>query len=81
MDWSRFDELRQITGTTLSIHWPYGVASILTVASQNELHLNPVFESHVRRLENWTVGDELARSFPFLDCVPTKLPTSSPQQV
>lgn len=71
MDWSRFDDLRQITGRTLSIHWPYDVADILTVVSSSELQLNLVFETHVRRLDNWTCGPELAEQFPFLACVPT----------
>jgi hypothetical protein len=76
MDWTKFDELRNITGTTLSIHWPHGVASILTVVSQSELHLSPLFETHVRRLDNWTVGSALAAEFPFMNCVPTMIPTT-----
>jgi len=71
MDWTKFDRLRVITGTTLSINWPHGVAYILTVVAQSELQLNPLFESHVRRLENWTIGSALAAEFSFLDCIPT----------
>ncbi|KAH7396958.1 hypothetical protein DE146DRAFT_789583 [Phaeosphaeria sp. MPI-PUGE-AT-0046c] len=73
MDWSEFDDLRQIIGRTVSVHWPYDIASLLTVVSQNELQLSPLFESHVRRLENWTVGPDLMEKFPFLSCVPTSI--------
>jgi hypothetical protein len=74
MDWSEgreFAKLRKITGDSLSIHWPHHVSSILTVASNSELQLNPEFESHVRQLKNWTVGPDMVETFSYLDCIPT----------
>ena len=66
-----FSKLREITGNSLSIHWPHDISSILIVASNSELQLNPDFESHVRQLKHWTVGPDLVETFPYLDCIPT----------
>jgi len=66
MDWSQFDTLRRLTGESLSIHWPYDVASIITVVSQNELRFNPFFETHIRQLDDWTVGTQVLAKFDFL---------------
>lgn len=33
---------------------------------EEELVINPVFERHLRRLENWTVGDAFYEAFPGL---------------
>lgn len=29
--------------------------------------INPVFERHLRRQENWTLGDAFAKALPILD--------------
>ncbi|OTB04354.1 hypothetical protein M426DRAFT_320952 [Hypoxylon sp. CI-4A] len=34
--------------------------------SSSELLINPVFERHLRRLDNWSLGDEFDRAFPAL---------------
>ncbi|KAL2131588.1 hypothetical protein VTI74DRAFT_4829 [Chaetomium olivicolor] len=53
--------------TTLSVNWPYEDAYVL-LASPNgeELMINPVFEQHLRMLENWTLGEAFERAFPGL---------------
>lgn len=54
--------------TTLSLNWGYdGADCLLQGPESEELMINPVFESHLRRLENWTLGDAFARAFPVLD--------------
>lgn len=54
--------------STLSVNWPYeDTDTLLQAPESDELLLNPVFERHVRRLENWTLGDAFARAFPMLD--------------
>ncbi|KAH6678880.1 BZIP transcription factor [Plectosphaerella plurivora] len=53
---------------TLSLNWPYeDTDTLLVVPDSNEVMINPVFERHLRRLENWTLGDAFAKTFPGLD--------------
>ena len=54
--------------TTLSLNWPYEPTDTLLAASGNaeELMINPVFERHLRNLENWSLGDAFARAHPEL---------------
>lgn len=55
---------------TLSVNWPYpaSACTIITPAANPEdpptVELNPTFEEHIRRLENWSVGPEFANNFP-----------------
>lgn len=61
--------------TTLSLNWPYEDTDTLLLQEAggggdgvtDELVINPVFERHLRRLENWTLGDAFARALPMLD--------------
>lgn len=54
--------------TTLSLNWPYeDTDTLLQSPESDELMINPVFERHLRRLENWTLGDAFARAFPMLE--------------
>lgn len=54
--------------TTLSLNWPYeDTDTLLQGLEGDELMINPVFERHLRRLENWTLGDAFAMVFPHLD--------------
>lgn len=54
--------------TTVSLNWPYeDTDTLLQSPESDELMINPVFERHLRRLENWTLGDAFARAFPMLD--------------
>ena len=58
----------------LSVNWPYEASDCLLKmpgaggeAEEGEAVLNPVFERHLRRLENWTVGPGLMEAFPQLE--------------
>lgn len=54
--------------TTLSLNWPYeDTDTLLQGLESDELMINPVFERHLRRHENWTLGDAFARAFPMLE--------------
>lgn len=54
--------------TTLSLNWPYeDTDTLLQGPESDELMINPVFERHLRRRENWTLGDAFARAFPMLE--------------
>ncbi|EXJ92539.1 hypothetical protein A1O3_01091 [Capronia epimyces CBS 606.96] len=53
----------------LSVNWPYDPADCLLVTSDRDRVdpiINPVFERHVRRLENWSLGRSFAETFPSL---------------
>ncbi len=53
--------------TTLSLNWPYEPTdTLLSSPESDELMINPVFERHLRRLENWSLGPAFARAFPGL---------------
>ncbi|OBR03515.1 BZIP transcription factor [Colletotrichum higginsianum IMI 349063] len=53
--------------TTLSLNWPYEETdTLLQVPDSDEVLINPVFERHLRRLENWTLGQAFNQTFPKL---------------
>ncbi|ESZ96217.1 hypothetical protein SBOR_3375 [Sclerotinia borealis F-4128] len=63
--------------STLSLNWPYeptdallnsggGNGTGLSLTEEGELLINPVFERHLRRLENWSLGPAFASAFPGL---------------
>ncbi|KAI1799253.1 hypothetical protein F4811DRAFT_114955 [Daldinia bambusicola] len=53
--------------TTISLNWPYEPTdTLLQSPDGNELLINPVFERHLRRFENWTLGEPFDTAFPLL---------------
>lgn len=53
--------------STLSLDWPYEPTDALIQSpDSDELGINPVFERHLRRLENWSLGPQFAKAFPGL---------------
>ncbi|KAG9767502.1 hypothetical protein ABEF95_011042 [Exophiala dermatitidis] len=53
----------------LSVNWPYDPIDCLLATSERDREdpaINPVFERHIRRLENWSVGPAFAEAFPAL---------------
>ena len=53
--------------TTLSLNWPYEATdALLSTPETEELMINPVFESHLRNLNNWSLGPAFARAYPHL---------------
>lgn len=53
--------------TTLSLSWPYEETdTLLQSPDSDELMINPVFERHLRNLDNWKLGDAFAKAFPSL---------------
>ncbi|KAH6717888.1 hypothetical protein BKA61DRAFT_670309 [Leptodontidium sp. MPI-SDFR-AT-0119] len=53
--------------TTLSLNWPYEPTDTLLSSVEGEdLVINPVFERHLRRLDNWSLGPAFAKTFPGL---------------
>ncbi|KAK0312395.1 hypothetical protein LTR82_013865 [Friedmanniomyces endolithicus] len=65
----RFDEFFVPYTTTLSLNWPHPTSQVLLPASPAEgggVKMNPVFESHLRGLESWSLGADFQRAFPDL---------------
>ncbi|WEW56688.1 hypothetical protein PRK78_002136 [Emydomyces testavorans] len=53
--------------TTLSINWPYADSdALIAIPNSEEYVINPVFESHLRNLNNWSLGPAFARHYPGL---------------
>ncbi|KAI1913642.1 hypothetical protein LOZ53_003636 [Ophidiomyces ophidiicola] len=53
--------------TTLSINWPYADSDcLLAIPNSEEYVINPVFESHLRNLNNWSLGPAFAKHYPGL---------------
>lgn len=51
---------------SLSINWPYEPMDTVLEHAPGEYIINPVFERHLRNVDNWTVGPEFANTFPDL---------------
>ncbi|EER27167.1 hypothetical protein D8B26_005707 [Coccidioides posadasii str. Silveira] len=53
--------------TTLSINWPYSDSdALIAIPNSEEYVINPVFESHLRNLNNWSLGPAFAKHYPDL---------------
>lgn len=53
--------------TTVSVNWPYEPTdALLSDGEGDELMINPVFERHLRRLDNWSLGPAFEKAFPNL---------------
>ncbi|KAI5927970.1 hypothetical protein F4810DRAFT_705866 [Camillea tinctor] len=53
---------------TVRVGWPYTDEDALLLSPDgDEVLINPVFERHLRRLENWSLGPEFHRAFPELE--------------
>lgn len=53
--------------SSLSVNWPYEATdALLSTPESEELMINPVFESHLRNLNNWSLGPAFARAYPHL---------------
>ena len=51
----------------LSVNWPYEpVDCLINTGDHEEPIINPVFERHIYRLKNWTVGSQFIATFPAL---------------
>lgn len=52
---------------TLCVNWPYEPTdALLESPDSDEVMINPVFERHIRDLNNWSVGTSFVEAFPSL---------------
>ncbi|KAI1751172.1 hypothetical protein F4782DRAFT_506061 [Xylaria castorea] len=62
-----FDKIFLPYTQTLSLNWPYEEKNALIEAPDgSEIIINPVFQEHFLRIENWTLGDVFNKACPAL---------------
>ncbi|KAF3918245.1 hypothetical protein ABW21_db0200515 [Orbilia brochopaga] len=52
--------------SSLSVNWPYDPAETVMQQTPGEYVINPVFEEHIRKIENWSIGSRFAELYPDL---------------
>ncbi|KAH9812962.1 hypothetical protein Tdes44962_MAKER05728 [Teratosphaeria destructans] len=66
----KFDDFFVPYTTTVSINWPYEQNQVLvhngSLKSDRVASINDAFETHLRRLENWSLGKKFQEVFPQL---------------
>jgi len=73
------DDFASAYSISFNVRWEYDPEHVLltrpaTNGCPGEVVINPIFESHVRRLKNWTAGDIFRKRFPELaKCVDDSL--------
>ncbi|KAF3896495.1 BZIP transcription factor [Trichophyton interdigitale] len=66
--------------TGLSLNWPYEPTdTLLATNDSDELIINPVFERHLRDLNNWSLGTLFATTYPHLVDTTRIVPESNSQ--
>jgi hypothetical protein len=60
------DDLSAVYGSSFRIRWQHDPAHVLiTVDEQSKAVItNPIFEDHIRHLENWALGERFRKRFP-----------------
>ena len=62
-----FENFSMSYTSTLSLNWPYEASdTLLSSPNSNEMPLNPIFERHLRDLNNWSLGPAFANAHPAL---------------
>lgn len=62
-----FDDFFIPYTTTVSLNWPYDAADVLIrTPGTEEFTMNPMFETHLRDLSNWSLGSVFAKAHPVL---------------
>ncbi|EPS42175.1 hypothetical protein H072_3828 [Dactylellina haptotyla CBS 200.50] len=51
---------------TLSVNWPYDPLDCVMEQPSGEYVINPLFEQHLRKIENWSVGSRFVELYPDL---------------
>lgn len=53
--------------STLWCHWPYDdLYALIRNPDTDEITINPVFDQHIRNLDNWSLGEAFKKKFPEL---------------
>jgi hypothetical protein len=66
-----FEEFSQVYSSNVTLSWPYSESDIVInlpttqdCAQSTQAVINPIFERHIRNLDNWTVGEAFGRYYP-----------------
>jgi hypothetical protein len=71
MRWEEeLESFRLLHNQTLSVNWPHPLADILVSDGNNEIALNPLFEAHIRNIDNYSCGKQLVETFPYVESIP-----------
>lgn len=64
----KFEDFFAPFTTKVSVNWPYPEDQVLLRADRPDVpsKMNPVFETHMRNLHNWSVGSIFPKAFPHL---------------
>ncbi|KAI1316060.1 hypothetical protein F5Y16DRAFT_406911 [Xylariaceae sp. FL0255] len=58
------DDFAAAHSTNFSVSWPYDPSSVLITVGKDTVNMNPVFEEHMRQIENWTVSKAFRERWP-----------------
>jgi hypothetical protein len=51
----------------MSVNWPYtDSGTFVESADGQHLALNPIFEAHIRQIDNWSMNPAVIATYPFL---------------
>ena len=64
----------------MDVNWPYPSDQVLIPAEQEAVKINPIFESHIRQLSNWSLGASFQATFPGLVDESVRIQDRSPVQ-
>lgn len=69
-----FEQFSEVYSSNVTISWPYNESDIVVDLSgtqdraqatqATQAVINPIFERHIRNLDNWTVGEAFGRYYP-----------------
>lgn len=71
-----FEEFSEVYSSNVTISWMHDNADIIVETSgihnperTTQAVINPIFERHIRNLDNWTVNETFARIYPEIHAV------------
>ncbi|KAL1893993.1 hypothetical protein Sste5346_006135 [Sporothrix stenoceras] len=56
--------MSRLCNETISINWPHHPSDMILQTNGTEYVLNPIFDRHIKNIENWTVGKRVLQAFP-----------------
>ena len=59
----KYEDVKTICNLSVCVNWPYEPFDTLISISGSEYVVNPVFITHVRNLDNWTLGQSFLDAY------------------
>lgn len=57
---NRHSIMSKVCDESLSINWPHDPSDMILQVNGTEWVLNPIFDRHIKSIENWTVGRRIS---------------------